>query len=220
MIIAAKHTKKPAHCSVTYGVCFKSQNHKHFSLIPTQSPIFLILIPNILKSCTIVNAIVRLIQSSNVVQSQLYAKCVFVFKHPITKKKSLVFFPSEDFVLVVILIKKKIICTNCCNSITSLIYTVMNAVDGRIFGVTCAAKDFRRVHIWNGIRSLAFAWKAIYNYLCWSIEIWSADRSTQEKNKQMMNGTKTETTQRVEYKEKKNLLNVNHIRFHYNDIPK
>lgn len=99
--------------------------------------------------------------------------------------------------------KKKIICTNCCNSITSLIYTVMNAVDGRIFGVTCAAKDFRRVHIWNGIRSLVFAWKAIYNYLCWSIEIWSADRSTQEKNKQMMNGTKTETTQRVEYKKEK-----------------
>lgn len=122
---------------------------------------------------------------------------------PNHKKKSFEFFPSVDFVLVVILIKKKIICTNCCNSITSLIYTVMNAVDGRIFGVTCAAKDFRRVHIWNGIRSLVFAWKAIYNYLCWSIEIWSADRSTQEKNKQMMNGTKTETTQRVEYKEKK-----------------
>lgn len=86
-------------------------------------------------------------------------------------------FPGIDFALVVIFtLKYHLICTNCCNSITSLIYTVMNAVDGRIFGATCAAKDSARVHIWNGTPNLVFVWKATYNCWCWFIVTWSADK--------------------------------------------
>lgn len=57
-----------------------------------------------------------------------------------------------------------------------VINTAMNAADGRIFGVTYAAKDSHRALIWSVTRNLVSAWKAIYNYLCWSIAIQNADK--------------------------------------------
>lgn len=60
--------------------------------------------------------------------------------------------------------------------------TATNAVAGRTFGVTCAARDSHRVHIWSVTRSRACAWRATYNYWCWSIATWNAVKQTKMQN--------------------------------------
>lgn len=69
------------------------------------------------------------------------------------------------------------ICESC------VVNVAMSAADGRIFGVIYAAKDFHRVHIWSVIRNRVFAWRATYNYWCWSIKISNAAEREQHGNK-------------------------------------